>query len=555
MIVCLVVGLLIWVRSENSNASETYKAPLIWEDAFSARLEGVKGDSSNYKQKTEDCSDIPELKLFNEKVLSFSGVVRNSDGTLGIKKVGTSGPVIGITANDEVAISNPRQNDVYYGKRPQRHEAGSGGRSARGLGNLNRMFKSAFKAGRGHRDNKSGAHPRDPSGLEDPPPITLSAAVGGFPGRNMSGFGFGLTAVNDRGSGVISPSAMLIKNQMAASSRPFSPLGHLPLDGAGTGGCPTSTTVLIPPIHHPRLDRHGFNLNVSDDAELCLPEAIGDDNNIGGPGDLVEANFCGHGASTRSSTASELGAYIPEELPSTSRHVKNTGSQVMSEISAENGVLPANYILVVEEDTAIREDAETVERAKLRVKAEAAAKIAADEAERIRVEQEKVEAEETERLRIAEAAAAAEAEAAAASEALLLAMRSEVADEMDNISTDGISLDGLIIGAMDDTTNNNLSEFASNDENGGVSDEDEDEDDDEFDIVKALNNCRGWEVKGEVENQDDQSSDEELPPAPESEASVVLPVMTEWRGETEEGESDAESIDISSLLGRRGKAL
>ena len=202
----------------------------------------------------------------------------------------------------------------------------------------------------------------------------------------------------------------------------------------------------------------------------------------------------------------------------------------MSEISAENGVLPANYILVVEEDTAIREDAETVERAKLRVKAEAAAKIAADEAERIRVEQEKVEAEETERLRIAEAAAAAEAEAAAASEALLLAMRSEVADEMDNISTDGISLDGLIIGARDDTTNNNLSEFASNDENGGVSDEDEDEDDDEFDIVKALNNCRGWEVKGEVENQDDQSSDEELPPAPESEASVVLPVMTEWRG-------------------------
>jgi len=43
-------------------------------------------------------------------------------------------------------------------------------------------------------------------------------------------------------------------------------------------------------------------------------------------------------------------------------------------------------------------------------------------------------------------------------------MRSEVCGEMDNISTDGISLDGILIGAMDDHVNNEFSMFVTEDD-------------------------------------------------------------------------------------------
>jgi len=129
--------------------------------------------------------------------------------------------------------------------------------------------------------------------------------------------------------------------------------------------------------------------------------------------------------------------------------------------------------------------------------------------------------------------------------ALLSDMRSEFANELDNISTDGISLDGILIGAMDDHINNEFSMFHNGEEEEAV-------DDDDDESLYADCNAVG-DIPGSPNADADavEDADEEDLYA---DCNAVTDIITTWPTE-ENDDSDDDTVDRSGLFRRRTTAM
>ena len=599
MIACMVVGLLIWIRGENLRKvqkNDKPRPPLAWDNANETggvMLTFPDGDDKAMRHSIQISSEdfrhsiqISDFGMLNDKILSFSGIVRNPDGTLSIRKVDAptapggvppsleavlGGEVCGIAADDGLeyledgSLASSKQTSSVDGKssKIKSKKRGDGGGGGMGLGAMNTFFKSAFKTKRSAATTQS-----DNGASSVPGPITLSAAAG-FPGRSMSGFGFGPTHVNDAsigtGSGIISPppANSAETNRLAKAGRPFSPLDY-------------NNGALQPNLGNVKIT------HFVDDDTLINASTYCDDEE--------ETNFFDDNASGNGSTNGGMNAEI--NINGMSAGVKSVIYEVASQQDHRSAVgdddqepLPPDPVLEVVElakevDPEVQRllDEQERERKRIEEEQERERKIIEEEQERerkiIEAEQERqrkiIEAEQERQRKIIEAEEERQRKIVEAEEARLREIEQRLLDarlravhEMDTFSTDGISLDGCLVDAFDIIANNDLTDFYVKPKVEGEEEESEEESsDEEFDIREALNKCRGWKVDGE-ESMEETSDDDSLPPEPEvnktnspkkdwwgdeiKEAPVAWPTDLDHKGEL------ARVEEVPGMFGRRAE--